>query len=59
LELKETSGIADGDILEIDLKSGKINNLTQKSSYQTEAFPEFLQEIIQYGGLINRMKKGK
>jgi len=58
LELSKKAGkISEGDLLEIDLSSGKIKNLTRKESYQTQAFPGFLQEIIRDGGLINRVSK--
>ncbi|MCU0651787.1 MAG: 3-isopropylmalate dehydratase small subunit [Candidatus Omnitrophica bacterium] len=60
LESKDTDEISDGDILEIDLNSGLIKNLTKKRSYQTAAFPEFLQKIVQDGGLMKYiLKKGK
>jgi len=60
LELRgEVKRIREGDLLEIDLGSGKIRNLTRKESYQTQAFPEFLQEIIRGGGLINMVSKDK
>jgi len=57
LECKEIDNIEEGDILEIDLASGAIRNLTKDKIYQTSAFPDFLQEIIQAGGLINAVKR--
>jgi 3-isopropylmalate/(R)-2-methylmalate dehydratase small subunit len=59
LELEELGRINDGDTLEIDLSSGIIKNLSQNNSYTTAPFPEFLQEIVRVGGLINYVKKGK
>lgn len=60
LELScEIKRIREGDLLEIDLSSGKIKNLTRKESYQTQSFPGFLQEIIKHGGLINMVRKDK
>jgi 3-isopropylmalate/(R)-2-methylmalate dehydratase small subunit len=56
LELKETAKINDGDLLEIDLSGGIIKNLSTNRTYKTGAFPEFLQEIIKQGGLINYIK---
>ncbi|MCM8795258.1 MAG: 3-isopropylmalate dehydratase small subunit [Candidatus Omnitrophica bacterium] len=56
LELEEIDEIEEGDFLEIDLASGIIKNLTQNQTYKTEAFPEFLQEIVKKGGLINYIK---
>lgn len=62
LASEDIDKINDGDSLEIDLSSGLIKNLTASESYKTEAFPEFLQEIVERGGLINSIKakqKGK
>ncbi len=56
VELSDTSGIADGDVLEIDLANGSINNLTKNQNYKTQPFPEFLQEIVACGGLMNWVK---
>jgi len=57
LELKEAGQIKEGDLLEIDLASGIIKNLSQNRTYQAQPFPEFLQEIIQQGGLMPYIKK--
>ena len=56
LELKEADKIKDGDTLEIDLASGIIKNLSKNECYKTQAFPEFLQEIVKQGGLIQYIK---
>lgn len=56
LELKDADKIKDGDTLEIDLSGGIIKNLTQNETYKTQAFPEFLQEIVEAGGLMNYIK---
>ena len=56
LELKEVDKIKDGDSLEIDLASGIIKNLSKNESYKTQVFPEFLQEIVRQGGLIQYIK---
>ena len=59
LESADVDKINDGDIIEIDLSIGVIKNLTQDKNYKTQAFPEFLQEIVASGGLINYIKKSK
>ncbi|RJP28265.1 MAG: 3-isopropylmalate dehydratase small subunit [Candidatus Omnitrophota bacterium] len=56
LELENTKEIEDGDIIEIDLSSGIIKDITQNKTYKTQAFPVFLQEIVQQGGLIAWVK---
>jgi 3-isopropylmalate/(R)-2-methylmalate dehydratase small subunit len=57
LELAEVDEIDEGDNLEIDLGSGTIKNHTKNRVYKTQAFPPFLQEIIEDGGLMNYIKK--
>lgn len=56
LELEDTSKIDEGDIVEIDLESGTIKNDTKGQIYKTQAFPEFLQELVASGGLMNWIK---
>ncbi len=45
--------IAEGDQLEVDLVSGTITNLTKNETYKAQPFPEFMQQIIEAGGLMN------
>ena len=45
-----------GDELEIDFDSGIIKNNTKNQEYQGEPFPEFMQNIINCGGLVNYIK---
>ncbi|MBM3246556.1 MAG: 3-isopropylmalate dehydratase small subunit [Candidatus Omnitrophica bacterium] len=56
VELSQAKEINDGDLLEIDLANGIIKNLTQNQAYKTQAFPEFLQDIVKEGGLMNYIK---
>jgi len=53
LELERIDKINDGDSLEIDLANGIIKNLSQNQTYKTQPFPEFLQEIVEKGGLMH------
>ena len=57
LESLDVDKINDGDIIEIDIATGVIKNITQDKDYKTQAFPDFLQQIVQSGGLINWVKK--
>ncbi|MFH1190785.1 MAG: 3-isopropylmalate dehydratase small subunit [Candidatus Omnitrophota bacterium] len=57
LESLDVDNINDGDLIEIDLTSGVIKNITQDKNYQTSAFPEFLQQIVESGGLIPWVKR--
>lgn len=51
-------GIADGDIVEADLDAGIIYNKTTGKSFKTQPFPEFIQNIIANGGLVESIKAG-
>ena len=46
-------GIEAGDEVEVDFDSGKIYNRTKGTEFQGQAFPEFMQKLIQAGGLVN------
>lgn len=48
--------IENGDKVEVDLKSGRITNVTKGRTYQAESFPEFMQDIIKAEGLINYVR---
>ena len=48
-----SKGIESGDEVEIDFDSGMIYNKTKGTSFQGQAFPEFMQKIIHAEGLIN------
>lgn len=45
------NGIDEGDEISIDPAAGMLTNHTQRTTYPLEPFPEFLQEMIQLGGL--------
>jgi len=57
LELKDADKIDNGDEIEIDLSVGVIKNITKDQVYKTQAFPEFLQELVSKGGLMNYIKE--
>ena len=40
----------------IDVETGVITNLTKNETYQAAPFPEFIQEIIDKGGLLASIK---
>lgn len=46
-----------GDKLSINFSTGIIKNITKNEEYKGEPFPEFMQNIINNGGLIERIKK--
>ncbi|MFA5176733.1 MAG: 3-isopropylmalate dehydratase small subunit [Candidatus Omnitrophota bacterium] len=57
LESPDAEKINAGDLVEIDLAGGIIKNLTQNVTYKTQAFPGFLQELVEKGGLMNYIKE--
>lgn len=48
--------IKEGDSIEVDLAGGRIKNLTSGKSYLSQPFPEFMQKLINKGGLIHYIK---
>ena len=48
-----------GDKLEINFDTGVIKNLTKDEEYKGEAFPEFMQNIINNNGLVGYIKNSK
>ncbi len=42
-----------GDMVRVDFDSGKITDETTGKTYQGQAFPPFMQKLIDRGGLIN------
>ena len=48
-----------GDELEIDFTTGIIKNVIKNQEYKGEPFPEFMQKIINCGGLVNYIKSNK
>ncbi|WP_252233871.1 3-isopropylmalate dehydratase small subunit [Clostridium sp. ZS1] len=45
-----------GDELEVDFSTGIIKNLSKNEQYRGEAFPEFMQKIIDNDGLIGYIR---
>ena len=57
LECAEASeDIDNGDEVEVNFDTGVIANLTKNKKYQAVAFPEFMQGIINAGGLVEYLK---
>ena len=47
----------DGDILEVDLATGKIRNPTNGMEFTAKPYPDFMAELIAADGLIEYTKK--
>ena len=46
-------GIEAGDEVDVDFDSGMIYNRTKRTKFKGQPFPEFMQELIGAGGLVN------
>jgi 3-isopropylmalate/(R)-2-methylmalate dehydratase small subunit len=46
-----------GDTVEVDLSEGIITNVTTDEKFKAQPFPEFIQQIIEDGGLLNNLAK--
>jgi len=61
LPILECEGAADsaesGDIMEVDLSSGDIRNVTRGLSFRAAPFPDFMLELIDAGGLIEYTRR--
>lgn len=58
LESEEaTKNIDYGDQISVDLSKGIIKNLTKNQTYYAQPIPEFMQEMIKVGGLVNNVKE--
>ena len=54
---KAAEEIKEGDEVEVDLASGTIKDLNSGKTYKAQPFPEFMQQIIDHGGLINYLRE--
>ena len=57
LECEAVNNTEAGDILEVELSTGKIKNLTRGMEFTAELYPDFMAELIAAGGLISNTKK--
>ena len=53
------AGIEEGDKVEVEFETGIIKNLTKGTSFQAQAFPPFLQKMIEANGLVNYVNAKK
>ncbi len=51
-ELPEAAEITEGDTVRIDMQSGEVINETQQKRYRFTPIPDFMQELVDAGGLI-------
>ena len=53
------SEIKEGDEVEVDFDTGVITDITTGKSFKGQAFPPFMQGLIDAGGLVNYINAGK
>ena len=60
LESREASEkINQGDIVKVDQSNGVIENLTTGDTFKVTPIPEFMEELLSHGGLIEHIKKSR
>jgi len=56
-ELEESAEILEGDTVKIDMEKGEVINISQAKTYKFTAIPEFMQKLVDAGGLIEFAKQ--
>lgn len=56
---KAAKDIEDGETVLVDFDTGIITNETKGKTYRAAAFPPFMQELINAGGLVKYIESGK
>ena len=56
-ELEESAEIEEGDTVKVDMDKGEVINISQAKTYKFAPIPEFMQELVDAGGLIEFAKK--
>ena len=46
-----------GDIIEVELASGEIHNITKDKTFQAKPYPDFMMGIINVGGLVEYTRR--
>ncbi|QOY53538.1 3-isopropylmalate dehydratase small subunit [Candidatus Sulfurimonas marisnigri] len=52
-ELQESAEISEGDDITVNMNDGTVTNKTTNKTYSFTPIPEFMQELIDAGGLMN------
>jgi len=55
----DTDKIDENDSLLIDLDQGFVKNLTKNTEFKITPLPQFMQQLLKEGGVINYLKKYK
>jgi 3-isopropylmalate/(R)-2-methylmalate dehydratase small subunit len=49
-------GIDNGDEVEVDFTTGSIKNVSKNTEFKAKPFPEFMQDLMNKGGLMEMVK---
>jgi len=49
-------GVRDGDMVEVDFGTGTVRNLTRGSLYRGQPIPEFMQRLVDAGGVVGYIR---
>ncbi|MEA2110667.1 MAG: 3-isopropylmalate dehydratase small subunit [Campylobacterota bacterium] len=55
-ELPQSSEIKEGDVVRVDMDAGTVTNKTNGKVYNFTPIPEFMQKLLNAGGLMNFAK---
>jgi 3-isopropylmalate/(R)-2-methylmalate dehydratase small subunit len=55
---EDADKIDDGDDVEIDIKTGELQDKTKGITLKAKPLPEFIQKIVEKGGLVNFLRSG-
>ena len=53
VELAEAGEFKEGELAELDLEAGIVQNLSTRKSYRFGSYPDFLRQVIAHGGWLN------
>lgn len=53
----DTDKISENDFVGIDFDKGQVNNLTKNTEVKINPLPEFMQKLLQEGGVVGYIKK--
>jgi len=55
---EDADKIDDGDTIEINIKTGEVHDKTKGLVLKAKPLPEFMQKIVEKGGLVNFLRSG-
>jgi 3-isopropylmalate/(R)-2-methylmalate dehydratase small subunit len=55
---EDADKIDDGDIVEVNVKTGDVRDKTKGIVIKAKPLPEFMQRIVEKGGLVNFLRSG-